>query len=76
MNQEQADAEAKRLWGPKATARPYKVEDGWYEIVLDIAEQIGWDVKKWGPTVKLLGFGRSYDEAIQGAKDGQYQPER
>lgn len=73
MNQEEAQAEAKRRWGPKADARPYRHKEGFFEIILDNAEALGWDVKKWGPTYKLLGFGKSYEEALQGAIDGQYQ---
>jgi hypothetical protein len=72
MNQQQADAEAKRIWGPKALAKECSFP-GYVEIVIDIAEAVGWNVKKWGPLTRVLGYGKTWDEAMQNAKAGQFE---
>lgn len=71
MDIEQADTEAKKLWGPRAAAQPCQFP-GYVEIVYDNADLIGWDVKKWGPTYAVIGWGQSYEEAIENGKNKQY----
>lgn len=71
MDVEQATAEAKRLWGPRARAKECRF-DGYVEIVLDIADLIGWDVEKWGPTYQVLGHAKTYEQAIENALKRQF----
>ena len=71
MNIQEADTDAKRRWGPKAKVQVYPVDKSFFEVVVDIAVEMNWK-PEWGPLTRVIGFGKSFEEAIENAIAGQY----